>query len=256
MEAYYVSVNFKMNRFSLGVPSRGIEASQLRQLACAKFDVNASRYYLLERGQRVKDKTTLSPFTVVDLVSYDDNGDQESAPKLQTILYDSTTTHWARQRTDLFLMAARDLYLSLTQYLMLHARYRQWEATVTFPDTSQHPQGPHHVLPTWLDPICKAICNPDEQNMILVQLEGLCIADGLSPRINDRTWTFNWKRRALDAKMPRITARDLISMGYNPANGDLFARILNKLRQAIEANEVSGESELAQREWVRKTFMK
>lgn len=245
-----------MNRVSIGIPSHGIEAGQLRRLACAKLDILATRHYLLEQGHRVKDTTLLSAFTTVDLISYDDNGDDECAPKLQTVLYNATSTQWSRQRTDLFRMASTDIFSSLTQYLTLHARYRQWNVTISFPETVQSASDGHHVLPIWIDPIIRTITNPDEQNMILVLLEGMCVSDGLNLRIENRTWTLEWKRKAADARVPRITARDLIGMGYNPSNGDLFARILTKLRQAIEANEVSGESELAQREWVRKTFVR
>lgn len=245
-----------MNRFTVNVPSHGLEASELRQLACAKFNLNAARYYLLMSGQRVKDKFIIPPLSVVDLVCFDDNGDAEKAPKLQAVLYDCTVTHWARQREELYRMAAQDLFVALQNFLIVRARYRQWQGTVTFPETPQDPTGLHQVLPGWLDPICKAVYAADEQNMVLVHLEGLCIAEGLIPTIQGRVWTFDWKRTPMELRMPRITARDLISMGYNPAQGDLFARILNKLRTAIETNEVSGESELAQREWIRKHFVK
>lgn len=245
MDTYYVVVKYKLNRISIGTPLRGMEVSEIRKLACAKLEENASRHYLVSNGQRLREKDVIKPFSTLDLICYDDTGDHESSPNLCCLLYETTLSEYTKQRDELFQMAAQDVFNQMQIYFMTMARYRQWRVVIDF--NKCH-------LSTWNDVVTRVLKEESEQDMALAHLETFCIREGLFPKINNRIWLFEWKKPQQELTMPRITTRDLISMGYDPAQGDLFKRILNRLRRAIEVNEVSGESELAQRQWIRKHF--
>lgn len=244
-----------MNRFQINVPGHGTDVRNLIALACGRLGLIASRHYLLSSdGSRLKDISMVMPFSQVDLACYDDTGDNERAPTLQSILYDITSTRWAHPRDELFQMAAADLFVSLQNHLIQQARYRNWSAVIEFPETLT--QSSHFVPSPWLTTICTTITETQEQNTILLYLETRCAREGMIPGIEGRIWTFGWRKSKLELTMPRIMARDLIQMGYNPARSNLFAQILNGLRRAIENNEVSADSDLAQKDWVRKNFFK
>lgn len=63
-----------------------------------------------------------------------------------------------------------------------------------------------------------------------------------------------WKPPSHDVRIPRVTARDLIQAGYDPANQALFGRILKGLREALMNGQVSSESVNAQIFWVKTQF--
>lgn len=67
------------------------------------------------------------------------------------------------------------------------------------------------------------------------------------------SWIISWKR-AEAGVLPRLTSRELVQMGYNPGDGDLFKRILDQLRQAIADGRVSSQTLDGQIKWVKQAF--
>ena len=84
------------------------------------------------------------------------------------------------------------------------------------------------------------------------ELEKLLRADGLEWKWFTNGLIIYWK--PFDPQMPRITARELIQMGYNPSEGDLFKRILDELRRAIAEGRVTNQTADGQIKWVRQMF--
>lgn len=68
----------------------------------------------------------------------------------------------------------------------------------------------------------------------------------------DGLWYISW--RPSESKVPRLTSRDLIQAGYNPAHGTLFKDILQGLRTAILKEEVSNDTLQANLIWVKENF--
>lgn len=68
--------------------------------------------------------------------------------------------------------------------------------------------------------------------------------------------TVSWQPSASEEQVPILTARELVQAGYNPADGDLFKRILHALNQAIARGEVRNDLIQAQLIWVREHFKK
>lgn len=66
--------------------------------------------------------------------------------------------------------------------------------------------------------------------------------------------TVSWRPSASEEEVPVLTARELVQAGYNPADGDLFKRILHALNQAIARGEVRNDLVQAQLLWVRQHF--
>ncbi len=66
--------------------------------------------------------------------------------------------------------------------------------------------------------------------------------------------TVSWRPSASEEEMPVLTARELVQAGYNPADGDLFKRILHALNEAIARDEVRNDLVQAQLIWVREHF--
>lgn len=54
--------------------------------------------------------------------------------------------------------------------------------------------------------------------------------------------------------VPKITGRDLVKMGYNPAKGDHFRRIMESLAEAIGRQEVGEDNYEGQVLWVKENF--
>jgi len=88
---------------------------------------------------------------------------------------------------------------------------------------------------------------------VLKSLKLMFLKDGLSPT---EDWCVSWKPLPNEMIIPLLSARDLVSMGYDPSEGDLFRRILNALRKAIAAEEVGNELIQAQIVWVKRNFPK
>lgn len=93
-------------------------------------------------------------------------------------------------------------------------------------------------------------CDDDESIMdhlnILLAKEGLYIDNG----------RISWKPSPSEEVIPKLTGRELIQAGYNPADGDLFARILRGLKEAIIRGEVKNDIIQGQIVWVNKHFPK
>ena len=64
-----------------------------------------------------------------------------------------------------------------------------------------------------------------------------------------------WKPPSHDIRIPRVTARDLIQAGYDPADQALFGRILKGLREALGNGQVSSESVTAQLYWIKENYL-
>lgn len=73
-------------------------------------------------------------------------------------------------------------------------------------------------------------------------------------KIGSKEWTIFWKPTPNESKVPRLTSRDLIQAGYNPAQGTLFKDILEGLRGAILRDEVSNDTLQANLLWVKEKF--
>jgi hypothetical protein len=71
---------------------------------------------------------------------------------------------------------------------------------------------------------------------------------------NPTDWIIYWKPLPTESKVPRLTSRDLIQAGYNPAQGSLFSDILQGLRTAILKGEVSNDTLQANLLWVKEKF--
>ena len=72
--------------------------------------------------------------------------------------------------------------------------------------------------------------------------------------VNTKDWIVYWKPLPNESKVPRLTSRDFIQAGYNPAQGSLFNDILQGLRTAILKGEVSNDTLQANLLWVKEKF--
>jgi hypothetical protein len=72
---------------------------------------------------------------------------------------------------------------------------------------------------------------------------------------DQRFWTVSWKDLSVEKhKYPLINARDLVQAGYDPSQGDLFKRILVKLKFAILDGK-AGDTKQSQMSWIKKNFI-
>lgn len=83
---------------------------------------------------------------------------------------------------------------------------------------------------------------------VLSKVMDLLNQQGLKIRNDNR---LSWGRTMVT---PRLTARHLVEMGYNPAEGDLFKRILDSVRTAIVKGLISNEVIDGQIQWVKEHF--
>jgi hypothetical protein len=68
----------------------------------------------------------------------------------------------------------------------------------------------------------------------------------------ERFWLISWKTQQQHCNVV-VTTRDLVQAGYDPAQGDLFKRILIKLQFAILDGKV-GETKQSQLSWIKREF--
>jgi len=54
----------------------------------------------------------------------------------------------------------------------------------------------------------------------------------------------------------KITSRDLIAMNYNPADGDLFRKILETLTEHVKKSGPDAETYQSQIVWIKENFPK
>lgn len=78
----------------------------------------------------------------------------------------------------------------------------------------------------------------------------------VSVLLKDLKITNDWKISWIECNntIPTITARELVDMGYNPAEGDLFARILNGIKVAMIHGSVTNSTIQSQKVWVKNNF--
>ena len=94
---------------------------------------------------------------------------------------------------------------------------------------------------------------PHENEYVQTALERMLCRDGLFINTNG---IISWKPLPAEEQIPVLTARDLIQAGYDPSDGDLFRRILFKLKEAIVRGEVPHDVLQAQIVWVSANFRK
>jgi hypothetical protein len=94
----------------------------------------------------------------------------------------------------------------------------------------------------------------DLHETVKTRLYKLFTEKSLAVKMDEEVWTVFWKPTPSESKVPRLTSRDLIQAGYNPAQGALFKEILEGLRGAILRNEVSNDTLQANLIWVKERF--
>lgn len=84
-------------------------------------------------------------------------------------------------------------------------------------------------------------------------IEARLISEGMTPLIAGEVWTISCKPLPHEM-LPLLTARELVQMGYNPAEGNLFERILEGLRKAIKEGQIRGDYKDGQIAWVKEKY--
>ena len=256
MDTFVVHVSYKLNRFDMVISPKGIKAVELLQLVCKRLELNTHRHYLAKHKARVSDNDLIPVWSRVDLCSFDDALPVDETPSMQQVLWDTASRHWVQSRQDLFATAAQDLFVDICAHLVHVCRYRRFDALVQMPFVDQPHSDDCYIPTVWTHYVLPFISQKAEQKSVQSVLR-LCFEEQkLFPQVNDvnNVWSFNWKGEKMTYVISKITARDLIMMGYNVGNQALFGQILVELRKAIVCNNVSSESEEAQRDWVRRHF--
>lgn len=237
-----IFVSYKSNRIGINVPVNGMQVREVLRISCAQLGLNARDYNVTRHGNILKPDELLFPFSDVALSPHE----QTQQPTLQTHLWHITGQVLQEEALRI---VARETYEECTNYMRRLAHLGLWEARILLP---ANPQGEADVPPSWVRFVRHF--DPHHQTRVFKYLKQLFHQDGLYPVLNDDVWMVTWKKDSKETIHVRLTARDLVQMGYNPANGDLFNRIMYALRGAIIDGQVHPESVEAQKDWVREHY--
>ena len=246
----FVTINYKYNKYKVGVSIDGAKACDLVRAICARLGLNEHRHYL----QGIEENALVNVWSEVTLCCYDDANPNASRATMQMVLWDIASSR-SPQREDLFKIACKDLFGDIFAYLTTCCRYQLFEAFVEFPN---HGSRPYHWVPHhWSQFVLEAFKDKGELNAILCLLEQKCNSEGMYPDVDHATcvWHFNWKGdKLMVPKMPLLNSRDIIGMGYSVRDQHLIANMMKQLQRAVNIGEVDQNSAMAQKEWIRKRF--
>lgn len=240
-----VFVSYKSNRLQITTPVNGIQVREVLRIACGRLELKSREYNVTRNGNVLQPNEILFPFSDVSLMPLE----PVQQATLQTHLWHITTQVL---QTEALKIIARDVYEESVNYMRRLAHLGLWETTIKLPKTIPESYDPM-IPPAWV----RFVAHFDalHQRHVLDHLREHFHDDELFPESDEEgNWHITWKKDA--SKMPhvRLTARDLVSMGYKPQDGNLFARIMYRLRGAIIDGNVNSESAESQKDWVRQHF--
>lgn len=145
---------------------------------------------------------------------------------------------------------ALDLFNKLIKLMHKYGSNYGEKAVIFNLSGEPNPNGitPNHLL---------YIYNRFGKESILSKLEKLFKLQNITPIIgNDDLWIIKWDEvKTANEIVVLITTRDLIQLGYNPANGSLFRDILDQLKLGLIKKEIK-ETKQHQLLWIKKNFPK
>ena len=245
-----VFVQYQLNRYEIAVDGSGINAQELLQTACKRLQLSPLKHYLAKHGRMLNDQEVVSAFSSVDLCPFENYS--KNVATMRQVLCNITLQEREKPQSEMLEMLTHQVYQEIVKYCTRLAFIRKSEAVIYLPSTLV--DNDPRVPPCWLF-ILRQI-SKDLHWRVLESLKRVCDSEGLYMSVRGEEWSCDWSLKSTEMVMPRITGRDLMEMGYNVGKGDLFRTILNSLRGAIMSGQVSDQSVMAQREWVRQNFTK
>ena len=239
-------VSYKSNRIQIATPVNGITVREVLRIACDRLELRPRDYNVTRNGNVLQSNVVLFPFSDVSLMPHEPT--QQAT--LQTHLWHITTQVLQEEALK---VVARDVYQECVNYIRRLAHLGLWETTIKLPPVLPEAYDPL-IPPAWV----RFVTHFDalHQKYVLKYLKEHFHGDALYPTTGkDNYWHVTWKQDASKTPHVRLTARELVSMGYKPEDGDLFGRIMHRLRGAIIDGTVNPESVEAQKDWVKKHFI-
>jgi len=92
------------------------------------------------------------------------------------------------------------------------------------------------------------------EDRVLSHLHAMLLREGILKSSHGTTVDVGWIPGPTEARVPRITSRDLIELGITDTN--LYGEILKQLKTAIATGEISVDTLQAQLIWVRDRFQR
>lgn len=235
-----VYVVYKYNRLTIECPPEGLTARDVLRLACAQLQINAGTMHIERNRVALSGKESIMVFSVLDLV---ENAAQSDHPSLRKLLWQISHTDFSQEAT--LKTMAREMYEEMLSAMRRVAHYGRSEEDFVLR------VGEPNCPPTWIyvmryyEPLAYTV---------LKHLKAYFHEEGLYPSVQGDRWSFDWQLASDEIVHIALTARDLIAMGYNPANGRSFYYMMNRLRGAIIEGSVSDHFAEAQRDWIRSHF--
>lgn len=242
-----IYVTYNTNQLTIDVPMTGITTKELLRIVCAKLELLPNKCHIVYNGNVQQDDTLICPFSRVVL----SETSQPIQPNLQQCLWQIASFQRGGKDIETFKMLGTEIFEEMSSHMQRMAHYGQLKTTIHFPQSLEDYSPALFIPPTWIR-VLRIFY--ELRAKILKFTRDACHAEGMFPTIVEDAWTFSWRVNHTEMVITRVTARDLVQMGYKASDGDLFRRIMNRLRGAVMTGEVSADYLEPQKSWVKKHF--